>query len=348
MNIHKSYLPAAVITLIVIVVGGSAPASGRSPIMSPSIGAPDSFQNPVIDRNFADPGVVRTDDAWYAYATGDLTVNIQVARSSDLVTWERVGEALPRLPFWQPSAKGLTWAPEVVRVGEGYVMYYTGRDVQAGKQCLSTATATAPEGPFVDESDAPLLCQVELGGSIDPYPFVAGDGTRYLLWKNDGNCCGLPTRIWMQRLSDYGLEVTGEAVDLGVRDDAPWEGALIEAPTLVEHEGRFYLFYSANAYDSADYAIGYAVAERLLGPYRDAADDPLVASGEGAAGPGGQAIVTEPDGDQWLLYHAWDAQRIGDDVGGRRALWLDPLRFEAGRPIVEGPNGDPQPLPGDR
>src|SRR5215203_2329858 len=70
--------------------------SGSSP-------AADEFQNPVIDRNFADPFVLRDGDRYVAYATGDLTYNIQVSVSDDLVTWTRRSEALPRLQFWQPS-----------------------------------------------------------------------------------------------------------------------------------------------------------------------------------------------------------------------------------------------------
>jgi beta-xylosidase len=224
-------------------------------------------------------------------------------------------------------------------------MYYTGRDVQAGRQCVSTAVATAPEGPFVDDSETPLVCQLDLGGSIDPYPFVAADGARYLLWKNDGNCCSLPTRLWMQPLTDDGLGLTGSPIDLGLRNDVPWEGAVIEAPTLVQHDDRYYLFYSANAYDSERYAMGYAVSDRLEGPYEDARENPILTSHGGAAGPGGQAVTTDLAGEEWLLYHAWDAAAIGDSVGGRRAMWLDELRFVDDRPIVDGPDSDPQPVP---
>src|SRR5690349_14715348 len=158
----------AAVTLAVLLFAGlwsAAPqaSSVTTPVLS---GTAATFTNPVLGGNFADPGVLRADDGtWYAYATGDLTVNLQVARSSDLVHWERLGEALPRLPFWQPSAKGLTWAPEAWQTSAGTVLYYTARDVQAGRQCLAVAVAAAPEGPFVDESDEPLLCQLELGGS---------------------------------------------------------------------------------------------------------------------------------------------------------------------------------------
>jgi hypothetical protein len=56
-------------------------------------------------------------------------------------------------------------------------------------------------------------------------------------------------------------------------------------------------------------------------------------------------VTTDLAGEEWLLYHAWDAAAIGDSVGGRRAMWLDELRFVDDRPIVDGPDADPQPVP---
>ena len=37
---------------------------------------------------------------------------------------------------------------------------------------------------------------------------------RYLLWKNDGNAIGIPTHIYIQRLSTDGLSLAGDAVSL--------------------------------------------------------------------------------------------------------------------------------------
>jgi len=51
----------------------------------------------------------------------------------------------------------------------------------AERQCISRAVSDNPAGPFVDERSEPLVCQLELGGSIDPSPFVDADGTPYLL-----------------------------------------------------------------------------------------------------------------------------------------------------------------------
>ncbi len=61
---------------------------------------------------------------------------------------------------------------------------------------LDGATGKTPAGPFTDTSAKPLVCQADEGGSIDPSPRVAADGTVYLYWQNDGNCCGLPVKLY--------------------------------------------------------------------------------------------------------------------------------------------------------
>jgi len=312
---------------------------------TPSIQRATEFRNPVIASDFPDPSILKVGSTYYAYATTDANDNLQAARSTDLVHWTRLPDPLPHLPNWHPSTKGYTWAPEVVQIGAGFVMYYTARLAEIGRQCISVASGSDPAGPFADRRSQPLVCQRDLGGSIDPSRFVDADGTAFLIWKNDGNCCGLPTEIWAQRLSDDGLSLKGEAKSLGVRNDRTWEGNLIEAPVVVLHDHTYYLFYSANNYAGPDYAVGYATAKSLFGPWMKAPENPILRTRAPAAGPGGQAIVEGPQGDLWMAYHAWDAGRIGYDSGGKRAMWIDRLTFEAGRAVVHGPTASPQALP---
>jgi beta-xylosidase len=327
---------AGLVTLLLAVA-----ACGGGPDQAP---APASFTNPVLPGNFADPFLLDVDGAWYAYATGDLVDNIQVARSDDLVNWTKLPDALPEPPGWGPGSKGLTWAPEVARTSAGFVMYYTGRAAELGRQCISVAVAERPDGPFTDDSTEPLICQDELGGSIDPHPFTDTGGQRWLLWKNDGNCCGKPTDLWAQKLTGDGLKVTGSPRRLGLRNDQRWEGALIEAPTVVHDAGTYYLLYSANAYDTDRYAVGYATAPALLGPWTKAPGNPVLTSAGAAAGPGGQTVI-ETGGRRWLAYHAWDSDLVGDANGGQRSLWLDRLELSGGKLTVAGPTDRPQAVP---
>ena len=303
-----------------------------------------TFTNPVIGSDFADPDVVRGPDGWYAYATGIAGHSaIQVARSPDLVTWSEPEDALPRRPDWQPLQEGLTWAPDVVPTEDGWRMYYVARDEASGLQCLSTATAESPAGPFVDDSDEPFLCQEDLGGSIDPEAFRDTDGRTYLFWKNDGNAVGADTHIWVQELADDGLSLVGTPKDTGLMQTHPWQGALVEAPAVMATDDGYVMFYSANDYGSEHYAIGYATAAAVTGPWTDRSAQPWVASAGRAAGPGGQTVVRVGE-ETWLAYHAWDAGQVGYPTG-RRALWLDRIEWQDGEPVLRGPTAAEQPAP---
>ena len=290
----------------------------------------------VYDGNFADPFVLRVDGAgYYAYATngrpgGSEVRNVQLLHSDDLHTWHEVGDALPELPAW--VRPGRTWAPEVRRLPDGrFAMYYTARCIASDRQAVGVALADAPEGPFVDALGGPLIDQDE-GGSIDASPFVDTDGTPYLLWKNDGNAIGVDTWIYLQALDpDDPTRLVGERRRL-VKQDQPWEGKVVEGPFLWFRDGRYYLFYAANAFNRAEYAEGYAVADTVSGPYVKAPENPILVSDAERVGPG-HASMTELDGRTWLAYHAWPASGAGSEPG--RQFWVDEVRWVDGRPVVQ-------------
>jgi beta-xylosidase len=309
-----------------------------TPAETPTL-APGMFVNPVIDQDFPDPDALRVGDIYYAYATNSGSANVQVARSRDLVSWQRGVDVLPRLPAW--AERGNTWAPEATTTadGKGFLLYFVARVAGTTRQCIGVASSEKPDGPFQSPGEQPFICQADQGGSIDPSSFVDDDGARYLLWKNDGNCCGGKTWLYIQKVSADGQALEGEPTQLLSADQA-WEGILVEAPTLWKHNGKYYLFYSANDYASPRYAVGYAVAESPLGPYQKA-KQPLLASNikNAVVGPGGQDIVLDKDNETWMLYHSWGP--------GYRSMSIDALVWEGDTPVLQGPNGRrmPQPAP---
>ena len=335
-------------TLLVAACGAgatAAPTAAPTVTVAPTATATPgaTYSNPVYNVDFPDPFVLRVGERYFAYSTNVGSVNVPTITSEDLADWEFVGDALPALPEWAAIAQSLTWAPGVLARDDGYILYYTARYVEAGLQCISLATAAEPQGPYEDDSGEPFICQTEMGGSIDPYPFVDVDGTPYLLWKNDGNCCGLPVKLWAQELSADGLTLLGEPVALVERDQA-WERPLIENPAMWEHEGQYYLLYSGNWWESHEYAVGYAVCETVTGPCVKPQEEPIFSYTPEVMGPGGEAFFTDGEGNLWLAYHAWRGPDVGYP-GGIRSLRIDPVTFEDGKPVIHGPTADAQPLP---
>lgn len=70
---------------------------------------------PVMAQNFPDPSIVYAEGYWWAFATMDQNINIQVARSSDFQEWTYLSgvDALPDPPNWVNMATPNTWAPDV-------------------------------------------------------------------------------------------------------------------------------------------------------------------------------------------------------------------------------------------
>jgi beta-xylosidase len=306
----------------------------------------DTFQNPVLRSDFADPFVLKEGDSYYAYATNAAGKNVQVAVSKDLVTWEVLVDAMPALPSWAKLGGSFVWAPEVMHIGEKYVLYYTARDKESNKQCVGVATSDKPQGFFSDTRDKPLVCQANEGGTIDASPFRDGDKL-YLYYKNDGNCCNIATYLYVQEMGPDGLTLVGEPTRL-VRNNGAWEGNVIEAPTMWKQEGKYYLFFSANNYAGFEYAVGYANCQSAVGPCEDAPENPILASRMTekplVIGPGHQTVTVDDDGETWLVYHAWEVTSAGMR-GSRRFMWIDKLVWNGGKPDILGPTTDPQPLP---
>ena len=302
-------------------------ASSNPDLITPSMpgtAQPVTFApvgSPVYAGDFADPFVLVADSGYYAYSTNRRSANVPTLWSHDLVTWIPLGDAMPRLPLWAESGRRLTWAPSVIAIAGKYVLLYTARDRRSGRQCIGRAESSSPAGPFLDKSSAPFICQPELGGSIDASVVRNSTGELYVLWKNDGNCCGQAVTLWSQRLSADGWFLQGERVSLLERD-RPWEGPLIEAPTMWEENGRWHLLYSANMWDSRFYSTGYADCDTPLGPCRKIGEGPVLESDSQTAGPGGAETFIDRQGRRWIAYHAWTAPHVGYRQGGRRSLRL--------------------------
>ena len=299
------------------------------------------YANPVIPEGCADPGVVRDGNRWIVACTSGNAANAFPIRvSTDLVHWKSMGAILPSAskPAWAASD---FWAPEIHRVGSGWVAYFTARGSD-GKLAIGAATAPAATGPFTALA-APLVHDANMG-LIDATELEDADGKKYLLWKEDGNAVGKPTPIHGQPLAADGLSLTGSPSTL-ITNDQTWEGAVVEGPWLVAHGGAYWLFYSGNSYANATYAVGVARATSPLGPYTKAAA-PIVTSAGPWVGPGHCSVVDGPAGETVMLYHAWASGHV-NGAGDARLMFVDRVAWGGnGWPTVPGaPSVATQPLP---
>ncbi|MHB1930637.1 MAG: glycoside hydrolase family 43 protein [Acidimicrobiales bacterium] len=288
---------------------------------------PVRLSPPAAPGAFPDPFVVAAGGRYLAFATNGEGRNVRVRESPDLRQWQERPDALPELPPW--ARPGRTWSPAVLHRGGRWVMWYTACHAATGCQAISAATSVDPLGPYRDDSTgSPAILQSERGGSIDPSPFVDGDGTPYLVWKAGA---GRAAALYGAPLEPGGTAPAGGAVAL-LRCDQRWERPLVEAPCLARAGDRYLLFYSGSRWQSARYAIGYAVADEPLGPWRKVTTRrPWASSAGDVSGPGGQEVFTGLDGERYLAYHGWATGAVGGRAG-RRTLRIGHLDLDAGAP----------------
>jgi beta-xylosidase len=311
--------------------------------------APQPSFVPVFTENFPDAFVLSHGAEFIAYSTNDGP-NVPVARSRDLVHWsfatdpasgKRI-DALPRLGSW--AKPGFTWAPEVLQLGDKYLLYYTASDRRKNAQCIGVAVAADPLGPFVDNSPEPIVCQMALGGSIDPDAFRDDDGKLYLYFKNDGNRVHARTSLWGQALAADGLSVTGQPVEL-IKDNQGWEERVVEAPTMARTPAGYELFYSGGFFGwnpeeggLSPYAMGYASCAGPLGPCTAARENPILHSFNDReagclSGPGHQSIFRVGN-RTFLSFHAWAATSGCRKADDKRYLYIAPLFWKDGKPQI--------------
>lgn len=330
----RAWIALALLVCIVLVVS----ALGYSAVLPGHSHTPTwKTARLTISRDFADPTILLVNGVYYAYATNAYGMHIQVTHSTDLVHWTPLLDALPTLPSWASASGGMVWAPGVIETSAGFVMYYTAREASSGRQCIGIATSGSADGPFHDGSTRPFICQRGLGGTIDASPFRSGSSL-YLYFKSDGNCCGITTYIWGQRLSADGLHLTGQPVAL-LMNNEPWEGAVVEGPSMFEHNGHDYLFFSGNDYGTTRYAVGYAECQSPLGPCEQSPTNPILASsGAGMsalAGPGGEDVFTSSSGQTLMAFHSWNITSSGG-LGDSRYMLIAPIEWHNGQPSVVG------------
>ena len=322
-------------------------------------------------ENCADPSVIRSrtagDDAWYMVCTSDALGDwdrdggggyryryLPILRSTDLVHWTYVGDAVTSPPSWAELWSNL-WAPEFEYVNGLYSIYYAATDTRRGTSgepncgsdsAIGVATSTAPGGPYTHAA-SPVVAPRRAGpgcsffATIDPEVTLTGSGQRSIYYGSFSG--GIEVRT---------LSADGLTSDAGSAVRVAADGRF-EAPEIVRKDGWYYLLLSASTCCDGP-ASGYTVvagrSASPTGPYVDrdgialdtarAGGTPVLAStGNRWVGPGHNTVLQDLAGGWWTIYHAIDEADpyFEGSVGyTRRPALLDPLDWVDGWPTVRG------------
>jgi len=227
-------------------------------------------QAPVL---LADPAVFVHNGKYYLCGTVENNANngFIIYQSTDLKQWHvdssinngwalRKGEAFGSSRFW---------APQVFAANDSFYMAY------AADEQIAIAIATSPAGPFRQKVIQPLYATVK---QIDPFIFIDDDGKKYLyhVRLQNGN------RIFVAAINDHFTAIDSTTLTECITATQPWENTansswpVTEGPSVIKHNGLYYLFYSANDFRNPAYAVGYAVATSPFGPWKKYDHNPII------------------------------------------------------------------------
>ena len=266
-----------------------------------------TYTNPVIATDAPDPSVIRADDgSYYLYATGH---GYSIFHSEDLVAWERVGAAFTDQTW--PAAirngrRGDLWAPEICRINDKYVLFYSLWFGDVKYSVIGYATADRPEGPFTDRGVLIDSQQIGVEQSIDQY-YYEENGKSYLFWGSFRNIYVLE------------LDVTDDArIAPKPETKRLFAGTAFEGTNIYKRDGWYYFFASTGDFAGgaeSTYQTVVARSRNLLGPYVDRQGrttldngcEVLLRRNDKFAGPGHNAgLIEDADGRTWMFYHAYD------------------------------------------
>ena len=307
----------------------------------------------VLDHDFPDPTIIRAADGWYyAYATQAMTeeatprlLNLQVARSRDLKSWQHLGDALPVKPTWAKTTQNF-WAPHIHYAYNLYYLYYSAEPDTKDGLCLAVAVSRNPQGPFVD-SGKPMVCGPGFS-NIDPMVFNDPQSKMPLLYWGSGF-----ESIRVQPLTQNLLSLNPrfKKIDLVWPDrssnPAPYT-KLLEGAWVIFHQGYFYLFVSGeNCCSPPDpqYAVLVLRSRNSNGPFEWKDNDPrksvVIQSSDRFKATGHNAFIHDANGQLWSFHHGVDTQRnllrnpIAGDRLNRRVLLRSKINFVNGWPVSQ-------------
>lgn len=190
-------------------------------------------------------------------------------------------------------------------------MYFSATDSASGRHCVGVATSSTIEGPYTSDETAAWACPTSQGGAIDPSGFVDSDGTRYVLYKIDGNELGtggncnngndpvVSTPIMIQQVDADGVTMVGDPAQLFTNDAA--DGPDVEAPSMVKgSDGTYIVFFSSNCYSGSLYDVSYAYSSSPTSGFTKSTTPLFVTGDDGLTGPGGADI--DADGVHMLIH----------------------------------------------
>jgi arabinan endo-1,5-alpha-L-arabinosidase len=324
-----------------------------------AMAAPAPIPAQRTDLAIHDPStVVKADKTYWVFGTGR---GCPAFSSTDRVHWTYRGAVLPTPPAWIPEAvpgntNGSLWAPDVLRVGGKYLLYYSASRFGSNVSAIGLATSPSPApGGWTDQGVVVRSETRDNFNAIDPAITRSEDGR---LWLTFGSFWSGIKLIELDPRTGKRLAPAVPPIALAAHPQEANDA--IEAPYIRFHQGYYYLFvnwdYCCRGPRST-YNIRVGRSPRITGPYLDQAgvdmrqgggtlvlgSPPEAAPSKPAPnegiGPGHAGILTDEGVDRFSFHY--EAVPGG---GGRSRLVIGTVTWgRDGWPKVNLPKPETEP-----
>lgn len=300
---------------------------------------PNTYSNPIIDADFPDPSVIHVPgDGYYAYATHDeisLTINnIQLCKSDDFINWSEPVGALTELPTWAKTCNKF-WAPQVVKVGNQYRLYYAAEPDTKDGMCLAMAVSNEPHG-FTDIGKPLAQVPGSTYKMIDPCFFYDVKSGKNLLYYGSAH-----EPISVVEIADDGYSFISKPVNVlfpkpGVQFESLREGAFV---TYQSKFDRYFLWVSGdNTWAENGYAVSVFWSADPMEEFQPIPGNHILLKPNVKwDSPGQNCIFTDAEKNDWIIYHAVDVEDkfIDNTNHFKRKMCMDKVIYdEDGWPYV--------------
>jgi arabinan endo-1,5-alpha-L-arabinosidase len=285
-----------------------------------------------------DPSTVIAENGkYYVYATGG---GLPISVSDDGWTWRRAGTLMQALPGGKPGPEVInrggnnTWAPDIIRVGDKYFLYYSAPGTQPksaiGLLVGRTLDPASPDYKWEDAGPVVWSDGVEDSNAIDPGVFR--DPTNGTLWLTYGSYFGYIRQVELNPKTGTRLYLNRKPVNVAINS---------EASIMIARDGWYYLLVthgSCCAGANSTYNIRMGRAKKVTGPFLDNMGVDMLqgggmlflGSGGRYVGPGHFGLLELGDGVQKFSLH-YEADL---DRGGASVLDIRPLLWRDGWPVA--------------
>lgn len=280
--------------------------------------------------------IVREGNVYWSFSTG---LGVKSHFATNLLNWQVGPPVMPKMPAWVrevvPDQRGHYWAPDIIRAGDRWLLYYSVSSFGKNTSAIALATTPTldPKNPAFKWTDEGIVVRSYRTNNFNTIDPAATFDAEQRLWLVFGSYWSGIKLVELDSKSGKRIAPDSPVHSLAWNDN-------IEAPFIHRRGTNYFLFVNWGQCckgTNSTYEIRVGRSDKITGPYRDREGKDLIGGGgtlvlgtEGRfIGPGHAGIVNDGAQD-WFSFHYYDGENRGRPALAVRKLSWD----KEGWPLV--------------